>query len=162
MSTASILSLLLNGTDELWIGTDGGGAYIYNLKTKKCHQMTTKDGLPSNSVRSFCKDQFNRIMIATEHGLAFVKPNQPTKAVDVNYCYGLGCEYTNGASTILGNNHILLGTCWAPRQELSSLIQRTFRKSTILPILDLHPSTAATMMTMTLKKKHTKCFKTGV
>ena len=105
-----ILSLLLNGTDELWIGTDGGGAYIYNLKTKKCHQMTTKDGLPSNSVRSFCKDQFNRIMIATEHGLAFVKPNQPTKAVDVNYCYGLGCEYTNGASTILGNNHILLGT----------------------------------------------------
>ena len=33
-----------------------------------------------------------------------------TKAVDVNYCYGLGCEYTNGASTILGNNHILLGT----------------------------------------------------
>ena len=105
-----ILSLLLNGTDELWIGTDGGGAYIYNLKTKKCHQMTTEDGLPSNSVRSFCKDQFNRIMIATEHGLAFVKPNQPTKAVDVNYCYGLGCEYTNGASTILGNNHILLGT----------------------------------------------------
>ena len=105
-----ILSLLLNGTDELWIGTDGGGAYIYNLKTKKCHQMTTKDGLPSNSVRSFCKDHFNRIMIATEHGLAFVKPNQPTKAVDVNYCYGLGCEYTNGASTILGNNHILLGT----------------------------------------------------
>ena len=105
-----ILSLLLNGTDELWIGTDGGGAYIYNLQTKKCRQMTTKDGLPSNSVRSFCKDHFNRIMIATEHGLAFVKPNQPTKAVDVNYCYGLGCEYTNGASTILGNNHILLGT----------------------------------------------------
>ena len=105
-----ILSLLLNGTDELWIGTDGGGAYIYNLKTKKCHQMTTEDGLPSNSVRSLCKDHFNRIMIATEHGLAFVKPNQPTKAVDINYCYGLGCEYTNGASTILGNNHILLGT----------------------------------------------------
>ena len=105
-----ILSLLLNGTDELWIGTDGGGAYIYNLKTKKCHQMTTEDGLPSNSVRSLCKDHFNRIMIATEHGLAFVKPNQPTKAVDVNYCYGLGCEYTNGASTTLGNNHILLGT----------------------------------------------------
>ena len=105
-----ILSLLLNGTDELWIGTDGGGAYIYNLQTKKCRQMTTEDGLPSNSVRSLCKDHFNRIMIATEHGLAFVKPNQPTKAVDVNYCYGLGCEYTNGASTILGNNHILLGT----------------------------------------------------
>ena len=105
-----ILSLLLNGTDELWIGTDGGGAYIYNLQTKKCRQMTTEDGLPSNSVRSFCKDHFNRIMIATEHGLAFVKPNQPTKAVDVNYCYGLGCEYTNGASTTLGNNHILLGT----------------------------------------------------
>ena len=68
-----ILSLLLNGTDELWIGTDGGGAYIYNLQTKKCRQMTTEDGLPSNSVRSLCKDHFNRIMIATEHGLAFVK-----------------------------------------------------------------------------------------
>lgn len=105
-----VLSLLLNGTNELWIGTDGGGAYIYNLQTKKCRQMTTDDGLPSNSVRSFCKDQFNRIMIATEHGLAFVKPNLPTKAFDVNYCYGLDCEYTNGAATILGNNHILLGT----------------------------------------------------
>jgi len=66
--------------------------------------------LPSNSVRSLSQDRFGRIMMATEHGLAFVKPSQPDHVVDVNYCYGLDCEYTNGAAVNLTNGHLLFGT----------------------------------------------------
>ena len=95
-----VLSLLMNGNDELWIGTDGGGVYVYNLQSKQCSQLTTANGLPSNSVRSLSKDHFGRIMIATEHGLAFVKPNQPDRVIDVNYCYGT----TSGAVIINPEN----------------------------------------------------------
>lgn len=105
-----VLSLLMNGNDELWIGTDGGGVYVYNLQSKQCSQLTTANGLPSNSVRSLSKDHFGRIMIATEHGLAFVKPNQPDRVIDVNYCYGLACEYTNGAAANLQDGLMLFGT----------------------------------------------------
>ena len=105
-----VLTLLMNGRNELWIGTDGGGVYIYNLQSKQCSQLTTANGLPSNSVRSLSQDRFGRIMMATEHGLAFVKPSQPNHVVDVNYCYGLDCEYTNGAAVNLTNGHLLFGT----------------------------------------------------
>ena len=51
-----IHTLYVNGNDELWIGTDGGGVYVYELKKKTCRQLTTANGLPSNTVCSIDKD----------------------------------------------------------------------------------------------------------
>ena len=95
---------------QLWIGTDGGGVYIYDLQTKSCQQLTTKNGLPSNSISSITTDGQERIMIATEQGMAFVSQEKPQEAVNVNYCYGIDCEYSCGAVKLLDNGHLLYGT----------------------------------------------------
>ncbi len=105
-----IHTLFVNNDQELWIGTDGGGAYVYNLSDKQCRQLTTADGLPSNVVCSITKDGKGRILVATERGLAFITPEPPMKVVDVNYCYGINREYSPRAVACMRNGHILYGS----------------------------------------------------
>ena len=105
-----VLTLFLNGDKELWIGTDGGGVYVYNLKMGICSQVTKDDGLPSNVVYSIAKDYKGRMLIATEEGLAFVDPHQPQQVFCTNYCYGIEREYSARAVTRMYNDHMLYGT----------------------------------------------------
>ena len=96
---------------KLWIATDGGGVYIYDLKTNKVtHQITNENGLPTNSVTSITKDQTGRIWLGTEKGLVFVTPDKPTDVINVSYCYGLNTEYAQHAVANLPNGDILYGT----------------------------------------------------
>jgi ligand-binding sensor domain-containing protein/AraC-like DNA-binding protein len=103
-------TLYLNDGKELWIGTDGGGVYIYSLKTGKVRQMTKACGIPSNVIYSITKDCKGRMLIATDNGLAFAYPDKPDKATCVNYCYGLEREFSARAVTCLNNNYVLYGT----------------------------------------------------
>lgn len=126
-----VLTLFVNGGDnghrqgdalsqgqELWIGTDGGGVYVYDLASESCSQLTKADGLPSNTVCSISRDAKGHILIATDKGLAFVNSNAPGQTastphdqiVDVNYCYGLAREYSSRAVVNLQNGRVLYGT----------------------------------------------------
>lgn len=105
-----VMTLYLNDGKTLWIGTDGGGVYVYDLKQKTCRQLTTANGLPSNVVGGIIKDGRGRLLLATERGLSFVSPDAPDRVIDVNYCYGLGREYSARAMVNLQNGHVLLGT----------------------------------------------------
>lgn len=111
-----IHTLYINDSKELWIGTDGGGVYVYDLSQKSCRQLTTGNGLPSNSVSSINKDYKGRLLIATDNGLSFVAPSDQTadapsdQIVDVNYCYGIEREYSARAVVNLRNGHMLYGT----------------------------------------------------
>jgi AraC-like DNA-binding protein len=101
---------LLTSGLELWIATDGGGVYVYHLAKHESRQITTDNGLPSNYVRSLAKGRDGRIWIATIEGLSFVAPEAPEKVVNVNYCYGLDCEYSRGAAQNLPDGDIIFGT----------------------------------------------------
>ena len=103
-------TLYLDNGKELWIGTDGGGIYVYNLSTRQCHQLTTKNGLPSNFVNTICKDSKGRIMIATERGLAFVDDSNHQHIIGVNYCYGVDREYVSRSAINLDNGYMVLGS----------------------------------------------------
>lgn len=103
-------ALFVNNGTELWIGTDGGGAYVVNLKQGKPLQVTKENGLPSNVIYSIAKDDRGRILIATEEGLAFVEQEQPQQVFGLNYCYGIEREYAARAVVNLHNNHLLYGT----------------------------------------------------
>ena len=103
-------TLYLNNKQELWIGSDGGGIYIYNLKTKKCRHLTTKNGLPSNFVNSINKDVRGRIIIATERGLSFADPKNTDRIIGVNYCNGVDREYTSRSIANMNNGNIILGS----------------------------------------------------
>ena len=105
-----VVSMFVNNNSELWIATDGGGVYVYDLASKACRQLTTANGLPSNCVCSLMAGTDGRIWIATEQGLAFVSPKEKDKAIDVNYCYGLSREYSSGAVALLDNGQLLFGS----------------------------------------------------
>lgn len=105
-----ILTLFVNDEKELWIGTDGGGVYVYNLDTRRSRQLTKANGLPSNTVNSITKDSNQRILIATDKGLAFVSQDEPATIYCVNHCYGIEREYSARAVVSLQNKHILYGT----------------------------------------------------
>ncbi len=95
---------------ELWIATDGGGIYIYHQAKRECRQLTKKDGLPSNHVSSLITGKDGRIWIATEDGMAYISAEEPSKIVNVNYCYGLDREYVRGAVANLPGGDIIFGT----------------------------------------------------
>ena len=105
-----IHALYLDGASKLWIATDGGGLYIYNLQTRHCRHLTTADGLPSNFVNSICKDVKGRILLATERGLSYADPQHANRIVGVNYCYGVDREYTSRSAVNLANGHIMFGS----------------------------------------------------
>lgn len=105
-----VKTLFINDKKELWIGTDGGGVYIYSLQKHQTTRISTDNGLPSNFISSIHPDRRGRVMIATEHGLAFVEGDSPPKVVNVNYCYGLNREYSEGAVCSLSDGNILYGS----------------------------------------------------
>ena len=43
-------SMAFQDSRHIWIGTDGGGLYDYDLLTKKFKRYTNQDALPSNTV----------------------------------------------------------------------------------------------------------------
>lgn len=92
------------------IATDGGGLYVYDLHTGQCRQFTTKDGLPSNTVASITQDDMGRLWFATDRGLSFAYADSLDKIINVNYLYGLQCEYTYDAAIRLKNGNLLFGS----------------------------------------------------
>lgn len=106
-----VCTLYLDGEDELWIGTDGGGVYVYSLSSNEIlRNISTVDGLPSCTISSICKDVYNRIIVATDSGLAYVDPDLSDKVIDVNYGYNIDREYVCCAVTNMQNGQILYGT----------------------------------------------------
>lgn len=103
-------TLYMDDDNRLWIGTDGGGIYIYHLNTRESRQVTTANGLPSNVVSSLCKDVKGRVLVTTERGLAFALDSRATRFVNVNYCYGIEREYSSRAVVRLQNGFMLYGT----------------------------------------------------
>lgn len=103
-------TLFLNNDKELWIGSDGGGIYVYDLTTKQSRQLTTKNGLSSDFVNTIYRDAKGRIIIATEQGLSFADPSNTSRIIGVNYCYGVDREYTCRAAINLDNGYMVLGS----------------------------------------------------
>ncbi len=60
-----ILTILQQGDNQLWIGTEGNGLYRMDLTTRKLHPYTTRNGLSSDFVRSLALDTENRLWIGT-------------------------------------------------------------------------------------------------
>ena len=105
-----VCALYLQG-DKLWIGTDGGGVYVADMKTPEDRrQILLSNGLPSNTISSICEDMYGRILIATDYGLAYVDTDYPDKVINVNYGYDIDCEYVGGAVAKLSDGRILYGT----------------------------------------------------
>jgi len=67
MPGASILTILAEGTNRLWIGTRGGG--LLSFIAGKIQQVTRQQGLPDDDVRQILLDEEGHVWIGSAHGL---------------------------------------------------------------------------------------------
>lgn len=105
-----VLDLFIYDERYINIATNGGGLYVYDLRTGKCRQFTMKNGLPSNVVTSVTQDELGRLWLATDRGLSFAYFDSLDKIISVNYHYGAQREYSQGATFNLQDGKLLFGS----------------------------------------------------
>lgn len=102
-----INAMSFEGNGLLWIATDGGGIYRYNLHSNSVRNLTMAQGLPSNVVSSLVWDNRHCLWMGTDRGLAQLRG---TKIVNINYMKGLECEYKRQAATALRDGRLIFGS----------------------------------------------------
>lgn len=100
-------SMFINPTDSsLWIGTNGAGIVIYN-KNGEISQVSTNNGLISNSIHQFYYSNGN-IWVATRQGLSLIR-NSNTEILNFTIDDGLPSNevtsvHPNGENIYVGTN----------------------------------------------------------
>lgn len=59
---------------NIWVGSNDEGAFCLK-ENEEIAEFTTENGLPNNSIRSFCEDLDGNIWIGTASGIACVSPD---------------------------------------------------------------------------------------
>lgn len=104
-----IRAILFNTDGTVWLATDGGGIYHYNLKTRKHRAVTRENGLPSNNISAISFDEKGRVIASTDAGLAIVYP-KTMDAININFLQGLNREYNRTSMSANGRGRILFGS----------------------------------------------------
>jgi len=60
---------------RIWVGTNDNGVVYFNPDHKAVH-LTTEEGLPSSSIRTFAEDEAGNVFIGTTEGIAYVDTNE--------------------------------------------------------------------------------------
>ena len=114
LASNDIVYLKRGGKGNMWVGTNGGGLACSNGKDSEgtwiFESFGSKDGLPSEEIKSIAFDQKNDVWFATSHALCFY--NQEKKifttfssldGVDETMC-------SEGAAITLPSGKVLFGT----------------------------------------------------
>ena len=100
-------SMVYQNSRHVWIGTDGGGLYDYDLKTTKLKNYTTQESLPSNTVYGLIKGINGKLWLSTDKGLAFIYQG---KVVNLNFFKGLEREYNRMSVACTSDGRMLFGS----------------------------------------------------
>ena len=100
-------SMAFQDSRHIWIGTDGGGLYDYDLLAKKFKRYTNQDALPSNTVYGLIKGINGNLWISTDKGLAFMKQG---KIVNLNIFKGMEREYNRMSVACTTDGRVLFGS----------------------------------------------------
>lgn len=102
-----IISMYFNHDDTVWLGTEGGGLNLYNIKTGESKVFTIKDGLPSDDIYSIYKDHSGKIWVSTGKGLATIDSFQIN---NMNYISDVEREYNKSSFTKTKDGKIVFGS----------------------------------------------------
>jgi ligand-binding sensor domain-containing protein/signal transduction histidine kinase len=98
----------------LWIGTGGAGIVTYNTTNGTIKNLTTKDGLPNNTIYGILPDDIGELWVSTNKGLSRFNPaiinGKPIPSQFTNYTsvQGLqGNEFNTGAYFKSSNGMLL-------------------------------------------------------
>lgn len=100
-------SMVYQNSSQVWIGTDGGGLYDYDLTTNKFRNYTTQESLPSNAVYGLIKGKNGKLWLSTDKGLAFIYQG---KVVNLNFFKGLEREYNRMSVACTSDGRMLFGS----------------------------------------------------
>ena len=100
-------SMVYQNSRHVWIGTDGGGLYDYDLTTNKLRNYTTQESLPSNAVYGLIKGKNGKLWLSTDKGLAFIYQG---KVVNLNFFKGLEREYNRMSVACTSDGRMLFGS----------------------------------------------------
>lgn len=100
-------SMVYQNSCHVWIGTDGGGLYDYDLTTNKFRNYTTQESLPSNAVYGLIKGKNGKLWLSTDKGLAFIYQG---KVVNLNFFKGLEREYNRMSVACTSDGRMLFGS----------------------------------------------------
>ena len=100
-------SMVYQNSRHVWIGTDGGGLYDYDLTTNKLRNYTTRESLPSNTVSGLIKGKNGKLWLSTDKGLAFIYQG---KVVNLNFFKGLEREYNRMSVARTSDGRMLFGS----------------------------------------------------
>jgi len=74
LNGSQIVSIFISRDGTLWVGTSGGGLHRYDPVLDRFNQISSKDGLPNNTVYGIVEDDEDRLWISTNRGLALFSP----------------------------------------------------------------------------------------
>ena len=99
--------MVYQNSRHVWIGTDGGGLYDYDLTTNKLRNYTTQESLPSNTVYGLIKGKNGKLWLSTDKGLAFISHG---KVVNLNFFKGLERVYNRMSVACTSDGRMLFGS----------------------------------------------------
>jgi signal transduction histidine kinase/ligand-binding sensor domain-containing protein/DNA-binding response OmpR family regulator len=94
-----IYALYLDKDENLYIGTEGDGLVLYNIKNKTFKQYTEKDGLANNTVNAIQEDETGQIWISTNKGLSRIN-TYTNKIINYDNSDGLQAGQFNPSSSM--------------------------------------------------------------
>lgn len=107
---AFIQAIAFTNDDQVWLGSDGGGLYLYNLRTAERRTFCTDQRLPSNRVCALLIDREKMLWITTDHGLACL-PAQPSMQIyNQNFEHAMSRFYNRSAAILLTDGRVALGS----------------------------------------------------
>ena len=105
--SAYIIPMLFNANGTVWLGTEGGGLNLYNLKTRKIlRSYKSSDGLPSNDIYGILSDSKGRLWVSTGNGVAVINDSV---VLSLNYLKGVEKEYNKSAAIRLKSGDFIFG-----------------------------------------------------
>ncbi|MDB5000690.1 MAG: response regulator [Mucilaginibacter sp.] len=94
-----IYALYLDKDENLYIGTEGDGLVLYNIKNKTFKQYTEKDGLANSTVNAIQEDETGQIWISTNKGLSRIN-TYTNKIINYDNSDGLQAGQFNPSSSM--------------------------------------------------------------
>ena len=103
-----VKAMVFKNKDNVWIGTDGGGVYLYNIKKRLIlKNLTTANRLPSNSVAALLPDRKGHLYVSTDKGLSMINPDNTIS--NLSMVKGMDQEYNRMACALLNDNRVAFG-----------------------------------------------------
>ncbi|MAE18444.1 hypothetical protein CMK12_05840 [Candidatus Poribacteria bacterium] len=83
LSSSAIRTIYSTNTGQIWFGTIGGGASVYNPKEKTWAQLSTKNGLAGDIVSAVFQDSDGVLWFGTDSGLTRYNSTQNRSTVRI-------------------------------------------------------------------------------